>query len=163
MRLMMKTLGAYVFKRLGGQTSESQVEEELRFHLERLEQDFRQSGMTAADATAASHEQFGDLEGIRRQCLEISRRKDPVNRALKAALVLVFVVGLVLRLFTGTPQFGRLADLSMTIAILGHLFLYLRGLLPAKFSLANASSSGMFGQSSNSPKNVGPNSIISNT
>jgi hypothetical protein len=150
MRPMMKTERTHLIKLLGGRTSELQVEEELRFHLETLEQEFRRSGMTVAAARAASQERFGDLERIRRQCLEISRRSHPINQALKAALMFLFVVGLLLRAFTITPQFGRLADLSMTIAILGHLFLYLRGLLPAKFSFTTASSSPMFGKSSSS-------------
>lgn len=42
----------------------------------------------------------------------------------------MFTIGLMLRIFAVAPQCGHLADLSIAIAILGHLFLYLRSLLP---------------------------------
>jgi hypothetical protein len=124
----MKALIDYLLKRMRRrQAGEFELEEELRFHLEMLAQELRGSGMTTAAAVAASRDRFGDLERVRHQCLAIRRRRDPVNRVLKLALIVMFVAGLVLRMFSVTVQFGRLADLSMAIAVLGHFFLHLRG------------------------------------
>jgi putative ABC transport system permease protein len=128
----MKDFAGFLRKRLGRHRVEIEVNEELSFHLEMLKHDCVQKGMSAETADSAVRQRFGDIERTRRQCLEINRRKDFSTRALKSALVLMFTIGLMLRLFAAAPQYGRLADLSIAIAILGHLFLYLRSLLPAR-------------------------------
>ena len=143
----MKALGTYLLERVG-RTAESEVDDELRFHLEMLEQDCRRQGMAPESARAGCRERFGDLERARRQCLQITRRKDPFTRTLKSALVGLFVAGVVLRLFGTAPQFDRLADLSIAIGILGHLFLLLRERLPADLQSPSTSSASTFSKSS---------------
>ena len=127
----MKDFANFLRKRLGRHRLETEVNEELSFHLEMLRLDFAQRGMSPETADFAIRQRFGDVERIRRQCLKINRRKHFSTRALKSAFVLMFTIGLMLRVFSVAPQYGRLADLSIVIAILGHLFLYLRSLLPA--------------------------------
>lgn len=128
----MKSFATLLRDRLGRRRLETEVNEELSFHLEMLRQDCVQKGMPSDTADFAIRQRFGDIERIRRQCLEINRRKDFLARVMKSALVLMFTIGLMLRIFAVAPQYGRLADLSIAIAILGHLFLYLRSLLPAR-------------------------------
>ena len=129
-------------------SAESELDDELSFHLEMLEQDCGRQGMAPESARAACRERFGDLERARRQCLQITRRKDPVTRALKSALVGLFFAGALLRALGTTPQFDRLADLSIAIAVLGHLFLFLRERLPGGLRWQSTSSGSTFAKSS---------------
>jgi hypothetical protein len=142
----MKALLKKWIQRIGGQSSRAAVETELRFHLEALEEDLLRTGVAAGAARAVARERFGDIERVTRECVNISRRQNPLKRGLKSLLVLVFVIGLLLRIFSAVPQFIRIGDLSMTIGIFGHAFLYVRGLLPANFRWHGASSSSLSGK-----------------
>lgn len=52
--------------------------------------------------------------------------------ALRLTLTCMFAAGFLLRVFSWAPQFDRLGDLSMAVAVFGHLFLYVRSLLPTR-------------------------------
>lgn len=113
---------------------ESEVDEELSFHLQMLEQEYIHRGTSTANAQLAARRRFGEIDVVRGQCVAIARRRHPLNYILRSALLFMLVAGLFLRIFTAAPQFGRLADLSIAIAVLGHLFLYVRDLFPAQFA-----------------------------
>jgi hypothetical protein len=115
-----------LFKRFERKRIELEVEDELRFHLEMLGQKYLRQGMSAAAVTDATRKQFGDLEKIKSHCVEISRRSQPIMRALKSFLILVFLAGVFIRIFGDAPQFNRVADLLMAVAALSRLWLYAR-------------------------------------
>ncbi|HEY4217119.1 MAG TPA: ABC transporter permease [Gemmatimonadaceae bacterium] len=50
---------------------EAEVDDELRFHLERRIQQFIDRGMSPDDARRAALERFGDMKGIREQCEQL--------------------------------------------------------------------------------------------
>ena len=111
----------------------SEVEEELRFHIEMLERKYAQQGMCAADAKAAATKRFGNLERVKRQCVDISSRNSSLRRVLKSATILVAVVGFSITLSSSDFKVARIGHLLITIAILGRLLLYVRGLGASNF------------------------------
>ena len=128
----MKSSINRLIDRLSSRRVESEVDEELRFHLETLADGFVRRGSSSTVAQAAALKRFGEVETIRRQCLAIARRRNPVTYCVKLALTCMFAAGLFLRLVASAPQFGRLADLSIAVAVLGILFLCVRTLLPVR-------------------------------
>ena len=107
---------------------ESQVEEELRFHLDRLTDENCRQDITWGEARALAQQRFGNLEQIRDQCVEISRRNHPFLRALKLFFSLVFLMGVLVRVFSLEYHVTRVGTLLMAVAVLSRLLLYVRGL-----------------------------------
>jgi Na+-driven multidrug efflux pump len=117
---------------LSSRRVECEVDEELRFHLEMLASESVRRGSSSATAQAIAQNRFGEVETIRRQCLAIARRRRPVIHALRLSLTCMFAAGFLLRIFGSAPQFDRLADLTMAVAVFAQLFLYVRSLLPTR-------------------------------
>ena len=113
--------------------TESDVEEELQFHLDMLERKYAQVGMCAAEAKAAAVKRFGNFQIIKRQCVDISRRKSVLRRVLKTSSILIALAGLSIRLLTPDPRIARIGAVLIMIAIFGRLLLYVRGLVPSTF------------------------------
>ena len=108
-----------------------EVEEELRFHIEMLEHKYAQQGMCAADAKAAAVKRFGNLERVKRQCVQISSRNSRLRRLLKISLVFIALIGLTIHVFSTDPKVAHIGDTLVLIAISGRLLLYVRGLAPS--------------------------------
>lgn len=111
----------------------SEVEEELRFHIEMLELKYAQQGMCAADAKTAAAKRFGNLERVKKQCVDISSRNSFLRRVLKSATILVALVGFSITLSSSDFNVARIGHILITIAILGRLLLYVRGLGASNF------------------------------
>ena len=47
------------------------VEEELQFHIEMLQGNYTRNGMSAAEAKTAAARRFGNVERVKRQCVDI--------------------------------------------------------------------------------------------
>jgi hypothetical protein len=107
---------------------ESEVDEELQFHLEMLESKFAQVGMGAPEARAAALRRFGNVERIKKQCVDISKRNGLLRRVLKISLLLVGLIGLAIRVSTTELHISRVGTMLIMIAIFGRLLLYVRGL-----------------------------------
>ena len=129
----MKDLTRRLFNRIGNEEIEREVEEELRFHLEMLTEQQLQHAGTLGEARAAALRRFGNVEEVKDECVEISKRRRPFTRALKFFLVLIFLTGIFVRIFGTDFQVLRVGTMLVTIAIMGQLFLYVRGLKPAVF------------------------------
>lgn len=112
----------------------SEVEDELRFHLDQLTQEQLQLNVTLEEAKAAALNRFGDVEQIKDECVEISRRSHPLPLALKSFLILIFLGGVLLRVFASEPTVKHCADILMAVGVLGRLLVYARGLRPSSFS-----------------------------
>lgn len=121
---------ASLFKR--GKTP-FEVEEELQFHIEMLERKYTRQGMSTADAKAAALKRFGNLETVRKQCVDISRRNSLRRRVLKTSSILIALTGLSIRLLTSDLKIAHIGDTLIMIAISGRLLLYVRGLGPWSF------------------------------
>lgn len=129
----MKALNGNLFKRFDSEQVEREIDEELRFHLELLTQAHLQQDMPLAEAKDAALKRFGNVEQIRDQCVEISRKNHPSIRALKSFLILVFLVGVLVRVFSTEVHVMHIGDTLIAVGVLGRAFLYVRGLNPSSF------------------------------
>lgn len=129
----MKAVNRRLFKRFDNAQIKGEVEEELRFHLELLTQALVQQDMSPGEANAAALKRFGNVEQIRDQCVEISRKNHPSIRALKSFLILVFLAGVLVRVFSPEYHVTHVGDTLIAVGILGRLFVYARGLNPSSF------------------------------
>lgn len=122
-----------LFKRFDSHAAERDIDEELRFHLEMLTEALQQSDMSLAEAKGAALQRFGNIEQIRDQCVEISRRNHPSILALKSFLILVFLAGVLIRVFGTEYHFTRIGDVLIAVGILGRLWVHARSLSPSSF------------------------------
>jgi len=129
----MRDLTRRLFNPIDNEAIEREVEEELRFHLELLTEQHLQHADTLAEARASALRRFGNVEQVKDQCVEISKRKRPFTRALKSFLILTFLAGIFVRIFGTELHVDRVGQMLITVAVMGRLFLYVRGLKPAGF------------------------------
>jgi hypothetical protein len=111
----------------------SEVEEELQFHVEMLERKYAQQGMSHADAKTAALRRFGNLQTVKRQCVNISRRQSVLRRTLKISTILLALSGLAIHILSPDPKVARIGSVLIMIAVSGRLLLYVRGLSPWSF------------------------------
>ena len=111
---------------------EHDVETELRFHLELLTQANLQH-MTPEEAKDSALKRFGNVERIKEECVEISRRSNPFERTLKFLLLVVLVVGVLLRVLSEETGLKHCGDLLIAVSLLMRLLFYVRGLTPSTF------------------------------
>jgi hypothetical protein len=111
----------------------SEVEDELRFHLDQLTEEQLRLDVTLEEAKAAALDRFGDIDQIKEECVEISRSSHPILLALKSFLILVFLGGVLLRVFASEPTVKHCANILMAVGVLGRLLVYARGLRPSSF------------------------------
>ncbi len=123
-----------LFQRLDRQHSKREIEEELRFHLDRLTEENCRQDLSWDEARALAQQRFGNLEQFRDQCVEISRRNHPSLRALKLFASLIFLMGILVRVFSPEYHVTRVGTLLMAVGFLGRLLLYLRCLNPSSFT-----------------------------
>jgi hypothetical protein len=129
----MRTAIVNLLLRSKRQKTPFEVEEELQFHIEMLERKYAQEGMSAADAKAAALIRFGNLETVKKQCVDISRRNSLLRRVLKTSSILMALTGLSIHLFSSDLKIARIGHMLIMIAVSGRLLLYVRGLSPWTF------------------------------
>jgi len=129
----MKAVITRLLHRFDREVIEHQIEEELRFHLEQLTEQHLQQDMSLAEAKDAASKCFGNVEQIRDQCVEISRSNRPLIRALKSFLILVFLVGVLVRIFSTEFHLTRVGDILIAVGVLSRLLLYVHSLTPSSF------------------------------
>ena len=129
----MRDLTRRLFGPIRSEAIEREVEEELRFHLDSLtDQNLPHSG-TIEEARASALRRFGNVEQVKDECVEISKRKRPFTRALKSFLILIFLAGVLVRIFGTELHVDRVGQMLIAIGVMGRLFLYVRDLKPATF------------------------------
>ena len=129
----MSTVITSLLKRFDRKHITFDVEDELCFHVEMLERKYTQQGMSAVEAKAAATTRFGNLERVRNQCVEISRRSSPLRHVLKISSILLACAGLLIFILASDYKVARIGSVLIWIAILGRLLLYVRGLSPSTF------------------------------
>lgn len=137
----MKAVLKKLFHRFDREVIERQIEDELRFHLELLTEHHLEQNMPLPEAREAALKRFGNVEQIKEQCAEISRNNRPLIRALKFLLILVFLSGVCVRIFSPELHLTRMGDVLIYVGILGRLFFYVRGLSPSQFTSPPGNSS----------------------
>lgn len=129
----MRDLTRRLFNPVGSEAIEREVDEELQFHLDMLTEQHLQHADTFEEARASALRRFGEVEQIKDECVEISKRKRPLTRALKSFLILTFLFGIFVRIFAPELHVDRVGQMLIFISVMGNLFLYVRGLKPAGF------------------------------
>jgi hypothetical protein len=132
---------AHLFKHFQRKT-ERDIEEELRLHLELLTQELQQE-MSLAEARDAALRRFGNVEQIKDQCLEISRRTQPFVRAVTPFLIVGVIVGFLTRTNATDIHVRHFGDLLISISILSRLLFYVRGLNSSSFLSKHETSSSL--------------------
>lgn len=117
-----------LFRHLDSRPAQLEIEEELQFHLDLLTEEHCRQDMTWEEARATAIECFGNVEQIRDECLKVARRNHPVVLALKWFFGLVFVTGVLVRVFSPEFHLTRVGDVLMVVGVLSRLLLYLRGM-----------------------------------
>jgi len=117
-----------------------EVEEELQFHIEMLQGNYTQHGMSAAEAKTAAARRFGNFERVKRQCVDIRRRNSLLRRVLKTSTILIALIGLSIHFLASNYKVERIGNTLIMIAIAGRLLIYVRGLGPSSFLRTNATS-----------------------
>ena len=130
----MKAVITRLLHRFDRDVIERQIEEELHFHLELLTEQHLQRDMSSAEAKDAALRRFGNVKQVKDQCVKIRRSNRRLTRALKSFLILVFLVGVLVRVFGTELGVTRAGDVLIAIALLGRLFFYVRGLDPSRFT-----------------------------
>lgn len=118
---------------LGRRTTEAEVEEELRFHVELLTRDFMRQGMSRQEAVVATVKRFGDVGSVKRECVVIRHRSRRLMCALKSFLILILLAGVLVRVLSADFYVGKVGEMLIAVAALTRLLLYARNLRPSKF------------------------------
>ena len=137
----MRNLIRRFFDPISSEAIEREVEEELRFHLDLLTEQHLQHSDTLVEARASALRRFGNVEQVKDQCVEISKRNSHFTRGLKSFLILTFIAGIFVRIFGTELHVDRVGQMLIAIAVMGRLFLYVRGLKPAGFRPTSDTSS----------------------
>jgi len=123
----------HLFKRFERKDFERDVEDELLFHIDLLTQQYLQQGLPLEEAREAALKRFGNMSEIKNECVKIGDRNNSLLVLLKVGLLAVFLFGVLMRIFIPIKNFTHLADVLMMLAVLGRLFMYVRGLNPTIF------------------------------
>jgi len=129
----MKALVTRWLHRFDRDVIERQIEEELRFHLEKLTEHHLQRDMSWSEAREATAKRFGNVAEIKDQCVQIRRSNSALTRALKSFLILMFLAGILVRVTSTELGVHHLGDILILVAVSGRLFFYVRSLKPSQF------------------------------
>lgn len=122
-----------LFHRLNPDQTRSEIDEELRLHMDLLTDEHLRRNLSFEAAREAAVSRFGNIEQITDQCAQIKRRQHPLTLILKVFLVLLFLAGVAIRVFAPEYHLTRVGDVLMMVGFLGRLLLYVRGLVPSNF------------------------------
>lgn len=130
----MKKTEAGPFCSLNRQKLEHEIEDELHFHLELSSEEHMRQGMTLEEARREALKRFGNIELLKKQCVEIGKRSRLRVRLLRSFFLAVFLFGVFIRIFWNADIYGKqIGNMLMVIAIFGSLLLYIRGLYHSSF------------------------------
>jgi hypothetical protein len=130
-----------ILRRFDPEQARREIDEELRLHIDLLTEEHMQEDLVFEDARNVALRHFGDVDSIKNQCARIKQRSNPLSRALKAFLILVFVAGLFISILAAEYHMTRVGNILMFVGILGRLWFYVRELAPSTlFSKSQISS-----------------------
>jgi hypothetical protein len=106
------------------QSLETQVDEELRFHIDMQTIDYQQRGLSHDESRAKAKVRFGDVERIKKECIRIGSGKTVLIWILNSVFMFCLTMGLLLRAFVPEMHVNRVGDVMMMIGGLGILLVY---------------------------------------
>jgi hypothetical protein len=115
-----------LWQHFSGEQTRREIDEELRLHLDLLTEENCRNDMSPEEARDAAHRRFGDFDQVKDQCVEISKQSHPALLALKSFLILIFLAGVLVRIFGPEYHVNRVGNILIFVSILSRLLLYLR-------------------------------------
>jgi hypothetical protein len=108
----------------------SEIDEELRFHLDMRTRENIRAGMPANDARQDAAERFGDIAHIASACEKIDKQYSRALKALKFSLWTLAGAGIWLRMITSVDEVKHAGDVLVVIAVLLQLLIHVRAVRP---------------------------------
>lgn len=113
-----------------------EIEEELQFHLSLRAKEYRESGMSEADAHKFAAQRFGNFQQIKTECAQIASRNRLLVRLTKPFLAVLVIVGILVHAVSTERDVRHIGDILIAIAILLRVLLHVRGFSRLKVSSA---------------------------
>jgi hypothetical protein len=120
----VKNVLQLIRRRAGKHVIESEVDEELNFHIDTQTDDYEHLGLSREDSRAMAEARFGDVERIRTECIRIGSGKSVLIWILNSVFLMSLLVGLLLRALIPEMHVNRVGDVMMMIGGLGILLVY---------------------------------------
>lgn len=105
-------------------TIETEVDEELSFHIDMQTRDYESQGKSHEQSKAMAEARFGNVNRIKKECVRIGSGKTVLIWLLDAVFMMSLLIGLLLRLFGSEMHVNRVGDVMMMIGGLGILLVY---------------------------------------
>jgi|GEM_PF-783873 len=111
---------------------EQDVKEEISFHCDQLTTQYQAKGLSETEARLAALKQFGDVEQVQAECVQISKRNSPLTKLIKLLLFMMFLAGVWIRFSGLGVTFVHLGNVLIATSILARLLMYVQTLRPIK-------------------------------
>jgi len=105
-------------------TIETEVDEELTFHVDMQTRDYESQGISRERSRTMAESRFGNVSQIKKECVRIGSGNTFLIWILDALFMMSLVTGLLLRLFGPEMHVNRVGDVMMMIGGLGILLVY---------------------------------------
>ena len=103
-----------------------EVEEELQFHIDMCARDYESQGLSPEEAAVMAKLSLGDVNAVKRQCVQIQMRTRLRVKAVSVVCATIFVLGTVVKLSSDDYRVSRTGTVLIMIALIGGLLAFVK-------------------------------------